>query len=119
MNNSFNMKRFQLIIIFLIITSTLKAQQILPQQKNDLDLMKKLLNQNFQFHKNLKDAKSKNLLALNDEQEPIFLYETERGKVYASPIDNMRYLSPKFHSNMPVYKKSPEIYIPNTLKSKK
>lgn len=113
------MKHFQLIAILLIIISTVKAQQNLPLQKNDLYLMKKLLNQHFQFHKNLKDAKSKDLLALNDEQKPIFIYETERGKVYASPIDNMWYLSPKFHSNMPVYKKSPEIYIPNPLKRKK
>lgn len=113
------MKQFQLIAILLLIISMVKGQQNLPPQKNDLDLMKKLLNQNFLLPKNLRNtANIKELFALNDDKAK-FLYETEKGEIYALPPDKMPYLKPEFHSNMPVDKKSPEIYIPNPLNSKK
>ena len=80
--------------------------------------MKKLFNQKFLYKKNLKDINSKELLALNNG-EPMLLFETEKGKVYSMPPDNMHCLNPDFHSNMPVSKNAPEIYIPNGLNLEK
>jgi hypothetical protein len=40
-------------------------------------------------------------LAMNDPKYQ-FLFETEKGKVFESPVDHMRCLAPKFSSNMPV-----------------
>ncbi len=112
------MKHIRLIAMLLLIVSKVNGQQNVQPQQKDLDLMKKLLNQNFLLHKNLKDtANIKDLLALNDKVK--FLYETEKGKIYSLPPDKMRCLKPAFHSNMPVDKKSPEIYIPNSLNGKK
>lgn len=46
---------------------------------------------------------------INDEyafnnKEAELLHETEKGKVYALPLDDMRCLVPDISSNMPVYK---------------
>ncbi len=57
-------------------------------------------------------------LAFNFQQKPVFLFETEKGKVYANPLDKMRLLSPEFNSKMPVDKSSPLIYIPNAVPEK-
>lgn len=109
-------KSIQLLIIFILIFPALYAQQNL-QQKNNLDQMKKLLNQNLLFQKNLKGLGNANdLLAFNTLQEPKFLFENEKGKVYVQPLDNMRFLSSTFHSNMPVKKDAPRIYIPNAIR---
>lgn len=51
----------------------------------------------------LKDTLIKNLdLAFNVPGAKL-LFENNLGKVYQLPLDNMKCLSPAFHSNMPVY----------------
>ena len=44
-----------------------------------------------------------------------FLYETDKGSVYALPLDNMPCLKPTFNADMPVAKLSPNGYIPNAI----
>jgi hypothetical protein len=59
---------------------------------------------------------SPKMLAITDMPNARFLYETNKGKVYALPLDNMPCLVTTIHSNMPVYKNSPKGYIPNALR---
>ena len=49
------------------------------------------------------------------EPKAKFLYETDKGSVYALPLDNMPCLRPGIHSDMPVARLSQESYIPNAL----
>ena len=62
---------------------------------------------------------SPKMLAITDMPEAKFLYETNKGKVYALPLDNMPCLVTTIQSNMPVYKSSPKGYIPNALRERK
>ncbi len=115
MNNAFNMKQFLAFAILVLIISTAKAQKDQQLRQKNLDLMKKLLNQNYELHKNLEGTPNPKDYAFDNELKSKFLFETEKGNVYESALDNMRWLKPTFHSTMPVDRKSPEIYIPNTL----
>ena len=113
------MKKFLAVAILLLFISTVKAQKDLQSQQKNLDLMKKLLHQNYKLYNNLEDSSNAKEYAFNNELTSTFLYETEKGKLFAMAPDNMRCLKPTFHSNMPVASKSPEIYIPNTLHNRK
>ena len=53
--------------------------------------------------------------AIAYEPKAKLLYRTDKGAVYALPLDNMPCLRPGIHSNMPIYKLSPNGYIPNAL----
>lgn len=113
------MNQFLVIVILLLFISTVKAQKDLQSQQKNLDLIKKLLNQNYRLHKNIEDTADIKEYAFKNDLKSTFLYETEKGKVFVMAPDNMRWLKPTFLSNMPVDRKSPEIYIPNTLTNRK
>ena len=80
---------------------------------------KKIITQNEIRHFNLPDSLiSPKMLAITDMSKAKFLYETNKGKVYALPLDNMPCLVTTIQSNMPVYKNSPKGYIPNALRER-
>ena len=84
-------------LIFLMLSPfafmSVNAQQ-LKGQIEGLKIYKDslLLNQDYTF--NVPNSK--------------FLYDTEKGKVYQLPLDNMKCLIPSISSNMPVATKQPE-----------
>ena len=53
------------------------------------------------FFKDSSLAPGNSTLAINYPKYK-FLFETEKGKVFESPVDHMRCLAPEFSSNMPV-----------------
>ena len=70
----------------------------------------KLLKKRSLTFKNPKDSIILSELFAFKSQKAKMLYETEKGKVYQLPLDNMRCLVPDFKSNMPVARGfSPEL----------
>ena len=101
------MKQFPLLTFLLLAFSSVNAQE------------KKIITQNEMRHFNLPDSLiSPKMLAITDMPKAKFLYETNKGKVYALPLDNMPCLVTTIQSNMPVYKNSPKGYIPNALRER-
>ena len=101
------MKQFPLLTFLLLAFSSVNAQD------------KKIITQNEIRHFNLPDSLiSPKMLAITDMPKAKFLYETNKGKVYALPLDNMPCLVTTIQSNMPVYKNSPKGYIPNALRER-
>ena len=101
------MKQFPLLTFLLLAFSSVNAQD------------KKIITQNEMRHFNLPDSLiSPKMLAITDMPKAKFLYETNKGKVYALPLDNMPCLVTTIQSNMPVYKNSPKGYIPNALRER-
>ena len=101
------MKQFPLLTFLLLAFSSVNAQE------------KKIITQNEIRHFNLPDSLiSPKMLAITDMPKAKFLYETNKGKVYALPLDNMPCLVTTIQSNMPVYKSSPKGYIPNALRER-
>ncbi|HEY9340775.1 MAG TPA: hypothetical protein VIQ23_04290 [Hanamia sp.] len=101
------MKQFPLLTFLLLAFSSVNAQE------------KKIITQNEIRHFNLPDSLiSPKMLAITDMPKAKFLYETNKGKVYALPLDNMPCLVTTIQSNMPVYKNSPKGYIPNALRER-
>ena len=101
------MKQFPLLTFLLLAFSSVNAQE------------KKIITQNEIRHFNLPDSLiSPKILAITDMPKAKFLYETNKGKVYALPLDNMPCLVTTIHSNMPVSKNSPKGYIPNALQKR-
>jgi hypothetical protein len=105
------MKQFPLLTFLLLAFSSINAQEkiiVTPNESFNVISPEKL---------NLPDSLiSPKMLAITDMPKAKFLYETNKGKVYALPLDNMRCLVPSIQSNMPVYKNSPKNYIPNALR---
>jgi hypothetical protein len=114
------MKQAQILVSLIFIFSTLKAQDDHLSIKGDSAQLMNLLRQN-KIHLNGKFTPTlgNELLALNTEKKPKYLYETEWGKVYAMPPDNMPCLKPNFDSRMPVDKTAPGFSMPNPLKEYK
>ena len=101
------MKQFPLLTFLLLAFSSVNAQE------------KKIITQNEIRYFNLPDSLiSPKMLAITDMPKAKFLYETNKGKVYALPLDNMPCLVTTIQSNMPVYKNSPKGYIPNALRER-
>jgi hypothetical protein len=101
------MKQFPLLTFLLLAFSSVNAQE------------KKIITQNEMRYFNLPDSLiSPKMLAITDMPKAKFLYETNKGKVYALPLDNMPCLVTTIQSNMPVYKNSPKGYIPNALRER-
>ncbi len=96
------MKRFNLTNILLIILVSAQAQQSPSSKQNDL--LKKLLDTRKLkiFKVPTSPPNITDVYAFNNKKAKL-LYETEKGKVYALPLDNMRCLVADINSNMPVY----------------
>jgi hypothetical protein len=114
------MKQVQILVLLLFIFSTLKAQDDHLSIQGDSAQLINLLRQN-KIHLNGKNTPTfgNEFLAFNTEKKPKYLYETDLGKVYAMPPDNMPCLKPNFHSRMPVDKTAPSFSMPNPLKEYK
>ena len=110
------MKQFPLLTFSLLAFSSINAQdtiKITPNVTPNYEVIKpKKLNPPEDSLVSVK------MLAISDMPKAKFLYETNKGKVYALPLDNMPCRVPSIQSNMPVYKNSPKTYIPNALQER-
>jgi hypothetical protein len=114
------MKQFQLFTILLFAFSTLKAQENPSTKQSNIEKFKNLLKQNkIHLGRDRTSFQNREQFLAFFQPKPVFLFETEKGKVYANPLDNMRFPSPEFNSKIPVDKGSPLIYIPNAVPVKK
>ena len=119
------MKKLLFIITAILIYSSTYAQiekEIKPEEqlknyKNSPDW--------FRYYKTPKlqgpvftiplDKNFRNDDAIAYEPKAKLLYGTDKGNVYALPLDNMPCLRPDINSNMPMARLSPNGYIPNAL----
>jgi len=110
------MKQFPLLTFLLLTFFSINAQdtiKITPNVTPNYEVIKpKKLNPPEDSLVSVK------MLAISDMPKAKFLYETNKGKVYALPLDNMPCLVTTIQSNMPVYKNSPKGYIPNALRER-
>ena len=94
-----------------------KPDQILPHYKTNPEIYRYYKSPKFKGP--LLKIPLDSTFQLNDatafQPKAKFLYETDKGSVYALPLDNMPCLKPNFNSDMPVLKLSPNGYIPNAL----
>jgi hypothetical protein len=103
------MKQFPLLIFLLLTFFSINAQDTIRITPNYKVIKPKKLNPSEDSLVSLK------MLAISDMPQPKFPYETNTGKVYILPLDDMPCLVTSIQSNMPVYKNSPKTYIPNAL----
>jgi hypothetical protein len=107
------MKQFPLLTFLLLTFSSINAQEkiIMTPNESFYAISPEKLN--------LPDSLiSPKMLAITDMSKAKFPYETNTGKVYILPLDNMPCRVPSIQSNMPVYKNSPKTYIPNALQER-
>lgn len=87
------MKQLLILGIAIFVFVTVKAQQ------NSLKIKKTKMPDGF-IGVGGNSVKGSEVYAFNDPNSK-FLFENGEGKVYESLVDNMRFLAPEFHSNMP------------------
>ncbi|HUZ58427.1 MAG TPA: hypothetical protein VMU83_06575 [Hanamia sp.] len=87
------MKQLLILSIAILVFVTVKAQQ------NSFKIKKTKMPDGF-IGAGGNGVKGSEVYAFNDPNSK-FLFENGEGKVYESLLDNMRFLAPEFHSNMP------------------
>jgi hypothetical protein len=108
------MKQFILITTCCFAFLSLHAQQAPTSKENNLQRFKNLLKQNdMKLNRN-----NKGLFTFFEQNPPVFLYRSEQGSVYASPLDSMRIFVPDFSRKMPVAQDSLHLFMPNPFHNK-
>lgn len=106
------MKQFQLLLFGLFVCCSINAQNDLTTKQKD-------------FLKLLQDKDYPQVVIVDNQfaaklnPKAVFLYETNKGKVYALPLDNMLCLVTGIRSKMPVAKDFEQNFIPNALRKNK
>ncbi|MEO6818362.1 MAG: hypothetical protein ABI204_01445 [Ginsengibacter sp.] len=109
-------------ILFYAFSFAQKEKEVKPNQELSLD---QTTPEMFRYYKmpyfkgplsnNPLDSSSQYNDATAFQPNAKFLYKTDKGSVYALPLDNMPCLRPDFKSNMPIFMDKPNGYIPNPL----